>query len=220
MQPSLRTGRVFPYGIRRRRIGALPMPPAAARRYPRTMPRTLPRLAAAAALLPLAGLLAAGCLAYAPDGSVATPAPQGQSGGSRLPQLLSQLQGAGAGMEVFSETPQNEVLAAQNQDPGKGAATATPSPTSTVAGDRTTPTPTATPRPGTPTPTPRPGTPTPTATPGASEGATPTATPTASPTPTPSPSPTPTPTRTPTPTPRPPTEGGNGGTPTRPPTEG
>ena len=218
MQPSLRTGRVFPYGIRRRRIGALPMPPAAAGRYPRTMPRTLPRLAAAAALLPLAGLLAAGCLAYAPDGSVATPAPQGQSGGSRLPQLLSQLQGAGAGMEVFSETPQNEVLAAQDQEPGKAAPSTTPgaSPTATVAGDRTTPTPT--PRPGTPTPTPRPGSPTPT--PAGSEGVTPTSTPTATPTRTPTPTPTPTSTPTPTPTPRPPTEGGSNGTPTPPPTEG
>lgn len=218
MQPSLRTGRVFPYGIRRRRIGALPMPPAAARRYPRTMPRTLPRLAAAAALLPLAGLLAAGCLAYAPDGSVATPAPQGQSGGSRLPQLLSQLQGAGAGMEVFSETPQNEVLAAQDQEPGKGGYSPTPgaSPTATVAGDRTTPTPT--PRPGTPTPTPRPASPTPT--PAGSEGVTPTPTPTATPTRTPTPTPTPTSTPTPTPTPRPPTEGGSNGTPTPPPTEG
>ena len=200
MQPSLRTGRVFPYGIRRRRIGAQPMPPAAARRYPRTMPRTLPRLAAAAALLPLAGLLAAGCLAYAPDGSVATPAPQGQSGGSRLPQLLSQLQGAGAGMEVFSETPQNEVLAAQDQEPGKAAPSTTPgaSPTATVAGDRTTPTPT----------------------PAGSEGVTPTPTPTATPTRTPTPTPTPTSTPTPTPTPRPPTEGGSNGTPTPPPTEG
>lgn len=190
-----------------------PMPHTAPARYLRTMPKPpIRRFARSLALLPALGLLAGGCLAYPADGSVATPAPPGESGASRLPQLLSQLQGGAAGVEIFSETPESQVLAAQDAEPGKVA----PSPTSTVAGDRTTPTPTPTtgstatptPRPATATPTPA-GSPTPTPTAGS-----PTPTPISTPTPTPSPTSTP----TPTPTPSPPTEGAT--TPTPPPTEG
>lgn len=197
--------RAIPYARFPHKIRALPMPATRPGHYPQPVSKRLRNLAIGIALLPLTTILAAGCLAYAPDGSVATPAPPGQNGQSRLPQLLSQLQGAGAGIEIFTETPRNEVLAAQNEEPGKAAPppdtptpTTSPTPTATVAGDRTTPTPTPT---RTPTPTP-----TPTATP----TSTPTATPTSTPTPTPTPSPTPTP----------PTEGNSGGSGHPPTTEG
>ncbi|HML98641.1 MAG TPA: hypothetical protein PKD75_09195, partial [Tepidiformaceae bacterium] len=134
----------------------------------------------AAGLLAVLAMLSAGCMQYAPDGSVATPPPPGQSDSSRLPQLLSQLQGAsGAGVEVFDG--QNEVLAAQDapgQTPtptplaGKDA----PSATSTVAGEKT-------PNPAGSTATPVPtATPTTTARP-SNEGQSPTPAPTTTPTP-------------------------------------
>ena len=92
------------------------------------------------------------CLGYAPEGSVATPAAPGQNAASRLPELLSQLQGAGAGLELL-DSPSNQVLAAQDQQ-GKFADETTPTVTATVTGTRTvTPTsvaqtnPTNTPRP-------------------------------------------------------------------------
>lgn len=156
----------------------------------------------AAVLFAVLAVLSVGCMQYAPDGSVATPPPPGQSDSSRLPQLLSQLQGAsGAGVEVFDG--QNEVLAAQDapgQTPtptplaGKDA----PSATSTVAGEKT-------PNPAGATATPgRTATPTATARP-SSEGQSPTPTPTKTPTPpaTATHTATPTPTLTPTPTPTP-----------------
>lgn len=158
-------------------------------------------------------------MTYAQDGSVATPPPPGASDGSRLPQLLSQLQGAGAGIELLDGS-QSQVLAAQDAQ-GKEA----PSETATVAGDRT-PGATSTPVPGTPT---RAGTPTRTPTPPrtptqSGEGGTtptPTATPspTATPTSTPTPTPTATPTATSTPVPTPPSEGGGGTASGTPPTE-
>jgi hypothetical protein len=217
--PRIARPRAFPYVPRSPRIRALPMPRASVAAYARTMPTHRRRLLASLAALPLCAVLTAGCLAYAPAGTVGTPPPPGESGESRLPQLLSQLQSGGAGVEVFSETPEGEVLAAQAQDPGKVAPTPTPTPTATVAGDRTTPTATATPAAGNPppatgTPTPTPRTPTPAPN---EAGSTPTPTSTAAPAPTPTPTATPTP--TPSPTPRPPTEGGIP-TPTRPPTEG
>jgi hypothetical protein len=174
---------------------------------------------AAAGLLGALAVLSTGCMQYAPDGSVATPAPPGQSDSSRLPQLLSQLQGAsGAGVEVFDG--QNEVLAAQDA-PGQSptptplAGKDAPGATSTVAGEKT-------PNPGAATTTPtRSPTPAATARP-SSEGQSPTPAPTATPTtaatpaPTAAPSPTPSPTPTPvlpqseagqTPTAAPPSEG-------------
>lgn len=154
----------------------------------------------AAGLLGALAVLSAGCMQYAPDGSVATPVPPGQSDSSRLPQLLSQLQGAsGAGVEVFAG--QNEVLAAQDA-PGKSptstplAGKEAPGATSTVAGEKT-------PNPGAATPTPtRSPTPATTARP-SSEGQSPTPVPTATPTPTSTPTPTATPSPTPSPTPTP-----------------
>jgi hypothetical protein len=52
------------------------------------------RLLAAAAAFGAVAFASAGCMQYAPDGSVATPPPPGQTDSSRLPQLLSQRQGA------------------------------------------------------------------------------------------------------------------------------
>ena len=170
------------------------------------------RLLPAAAALGALAFVSTGCMQYAPDGSVATPPPPGQTDSSRLPQLLSQLQGAGAGVEVFDGT-QSDVLAAQDAPsptpvPGKDAG---PPATSTVAGERT-------PNPASPTATPtRTPTPTRTAAPG-NEGET--STPTPASTPTPTAPPTPTPTATPSPTPvLPQTEGGLTPTAT-PPSEG
>ena len=154
-------------------------------------------------------LLATGCMQYAPDGTVATPGASSQSS-SRLPDLLSQLQGGGAGIEVL-DGQQSEVLAAQDSPsqtptpvPGKQA----PSGTSTVAGAKT-PNPGGTAQPTwTPTRTP---TPDPTNAPG-NEGYAATPTQTATPTPTATATPTPTLTPTPTPTPTPILPGTEAGT--------
>ncbi|MEO8541587.1 MAG: hypothetical protein ABI577_17730, partial [bacterium] len=138
-------------------------------------------------------LLSSACMQY-PDGTVATPASGGQTEGSRLPQLLSQLQGAGAGIELLDGS-QQQVLAAQDAQ-GKEA----PSETATVAGEKTpgsTTTPAGTPtRAGTPTKTP---TPTRTVTQAPEGGTTPTAVPSATATPSPTSTPTPTATSTSTP---------------------
>lgn len=153
-------------------------------------------------------LLATGCMQYAPDGTVATPGASSQSS-SRLPDLLSQLQGGGAAIEVL-DGQQSEVLAAQDSPtptpvPGKQA----PSGTSTVAGAKT-PNPGGTPQPtSTLTRTP---TLAPTTAPG-NEGYTATPTQTATPTPTATATPTPTLTPTPTPTPTPILPGTEAGTP-------
>lgn len=153
-------------------------------------------------------LLATGCMQYAPDGTVATPGASSQSS-SRLPDLLSQLQGGGAGIEVL-DGQQSEVLAAQDSPtptpvPGKQA----PSGTSTVAGAKT-PNPGGTPQPtSTLTRTP---TLAPTTAPG-NEGYTATPAQTATPTPTATATPTPTLTPTPTPTPTPILPGTEAGTP-------
>lgn len=157
------------------------------------------------------GLLSTGCMQYAADGSVVTPAPPGDTASSRLPQLLSQLQGSGANIELLDGS-ENQVLAAQEAG-GKAA----PDETSTVAGESTKG-PTSTPVPGTPT---RATTPTRTATPTRTPTQSPEDSTTPSPTPSPtatvtaSPTPTPSPTATPTPIPGPPSEGsgGSGGTP-------
>jgi len=154
------------------------------------------RRKAALLLLPLAAFGGTACLGYAADGTVATPAAPGQTSPSRLPQLLSQLQGGSAGLELFDATPQSQVLAAQDAQGKSGDATAPAG--GTVAGAKTPGiTPIAQQPPGTNTPTPRPGTPTPTPGPG-TPTAQPTATPTATATSSPSPTPTPTPTGTPT----------------------
>ena len=153
-------------------------------------------------------LLATGCMQYAPDGTVATPGASSQSS-SRLPDLLSQLQGGGAAIEVL-DGQQSEVLAAQDSPtptpvPGKQA----PSGTSTVAGAKT-PNPGGTPQPtSTLTRTP---TLAPTTAPG-NEGYTATPAQTATPTPTATATPTPTLTPTPTPTPTPILPGTEAGTP-------
>ncbi len=173
---------------------------------------------AGVAILALAALPAAGCMNYAADGSVVTPPPPAESSASRLPQLLSQLQGSGAGVEVFGDDAQSQVLAAQDEETGKsdgaspdGTTTVAPTPTptsgATVAGART-PSATATPRPSQ-------GAPTPTPTPQVSEASPPTPTPTATPKPTMTP--TPAPPATPTPS-GPPSEAGEGGVPSQ--TEG
>jgi len=164
------------------------------------------RFAFAAACLPVLLIATTGCLANA-TGLIGTPGAPTETGSSRLPSLLQQLQASGgAGLEVFS-TPENQVLAAQDSQ-GKGTGptnfgtpitTLTPTVTSTVAGASTagpgnpTPTPrneiaTSTPRPGTATPTPSA-----TRTPSATSTPSPTAT-AGTPTPTPAP-----PTATPTP---------------------
>lgn len=164
-------------------------------------------------LLPAFAIVSTGCLGYPTEGVVATPPAPGENAASRLPQLLSQLQGGGAGLELFDQ-PQGEVLAAQQeqQQGTSGTQTATP-PNQKGHGSTATPSPspstTATPpadppggRPLEPGETPTPA------------SATPTPTETALPD-TPTPTPTPTPTLPPpTPTPTIPTEGEN------PPTEG
>ena len=164
--------------------------------------------------LPLVLLTTTGCLTNAADGMVATPNQPGTSSStSRLPQLLSQLQGsAGGGLELLDGS-RSQVLAAQEAGGKDAAATVTGSPTPSIA------TPigtaragaTATPRPesATVTATPRPGaaTATATATPSATANATATATATATPTATATAQPTATPNATP------PSEGGGRGTP-------
>lgn len=159
-------------------------------------------------------ILSSACMTY-PDGTVGTPAPPGQSDGSRLPQLLSQLQGAGAGIELLDGS-QNQVLAAQDAQ-GKEV----PTVTATVAGEKTPgpTTPAGTPtRAGTPTKTP---TPTRTPTPAPEGGTTPTPSPTASPTVAATLTSTPTPTAsvTSTASPTPPSEGGTPAPTGTPPTE-
>ena len=168
--------------------------------------------------LPLVLLTTTGCLTNAADGMVATPNQPGTSSStSRLPQLLSQLQGsAGGGLELLDGS-QSQVLAAQEAGGKDAAATVTGSPTPSIA------TPigtaragaTATPRPesATVTATPRPGNATPTA--NANVTATATGTATATPTATAKPTATPTATAVPTATPiaTPPSEGGGRGTP-------
>lgn len=161
-------------------------------------------------------VLSSACMQY-PDGTVATPPAGQQTDSSRLPQLLSQLQGAGAGIELLDGS-QQQVLAAQDVQ-GKEA----PPETATVAGEKTpgsTATPAGTPtRAGTPTKTPTP-TRTPTQAPEGGNTPTPTATTTPTPTPTQTATPTATPTASPTATasPTPPSEGTGGGT-GNPPTE-
>lgn len=131
-------------------------------------------------------LFMSGCLGYPAEGSVSTPAAPGQSGSSRLPQLVQQLQGGGAGLELF-DAPQNQVLAAQD---AHGKSASTPPAGDTVAGAKTPgittvaqqPPATNTPKPPTPTKTPTGATETPTGavttTPTTTATATPTATPT------------------------------------------
>lgn len=152
-------------------------------------------------------VLSSACLGYPADGTVATPAAPADSQPSRLPELLSQLQGqGGTGLEVFNGT-QNQVLAAQDAsgksytDPGTPTATPTSAPA--------TPTKTATPtqKPEASTPTPRPTTSGATQTPTPSATASPASTATATPTQTPTPTPSPTATAELTP----PTEGSTGG---------
>ncbi len=161
-------------------------------------------------LLPVIAMGATACLGAPLDGAVATPPPPGQSGASRLPSLLQQLQGSnGAGLELFDGN-QNQVLAAQDTQGKSATDPATPGVTQTVAGTRTVGTTTATPRPQGTAQTPRPATPT--TQPGGDTTPDPTATPTATAAATITPTPTPTavPTNeaaTPTPTPAgPPTE--------------
>lgn len=179
--------------------------------------RFLPLRPLGAVLLAGFGLVSTGCLGYAPEDGVATPPPPSSDGStSRLPALLSQLQGGGAAVEIFDGS-QNQVLAAQDEQGKAGdAGTATdPVPTPTVAGAAT---------PGAQaTATPAAGSigftqPTVTATPSASATPSPSATPTPAATSTPTTGPTATPTNTPVPTipseADPPSEGG------LPPTEG
>jgi len=160
-----------------------------------------------AALLgvPMVALAVSACTGFPAEGFIATPtapAPQGQS---RLPQLLSQLQSGGAGLELFGDRT-NEVAAARDE------ATPTQTPFAKGSGPVNTPTPSATTPTGTPslagptsTPTPPPGDGSPTPTTTASPAPTETATSTPTPEPTESPSPAPTP-RPATPTPTIPTE--------------
>ena len=164
------------------------------------------RLALLAAGLPILLLVTTGCLANG-TGLIGTPGAPTETGSSRLPSLLQQLQGSGgAGLEVFG-TPQSQVLAAQDvegKDTGPtnfGTPITTVSPAATPAGSTVAGASTAgpaTPTPARPnqlapsTPTPHPSTATPTPSPVPSSP-TPTATP-SSPTPTPIP-----PTATPTP---------------------
>lgn len=181
-------------------------------RYQIRRSRLVPLLGVAVAAF---AVLSSGCMTY-PEGTVGTPVAPGQSDGSRLPQLLSQLQGAGAGIELLDGS-QSEVLAAQDAQ-GKEASTAT----ATVAGEKTpgtTTTPAGTPtRAGTPTKTP---TPTRTPTQAPESGTTPTPTSTPTPTATPTSATTQAPTATPTPTvnPNPPSEGGSPTPAGNPPTE-
>ena len=164
------------------------------------------RLVAGGALLPALVLLTTACVGYPTEGLVGTPTAPGEDAQSRLPALLSQLQGGSAGLELFDGTPTSEVAAAQetasrtatpaNNKIDSGTITPTPTASGTVAGTRTPgnnnglplePTATATPTPATATPQP-------------TETATLTPTETATPVPTES--------VVPTPPPTPPTEGG------------
>ena len=171
---------------------------------------------------PLVLLTTTGCLTNAADGMVATPNQPGTSSStSRLPQLLSQLQGsAGGGLELLDGS-QSQVLAAQEAGGKDAAATVTGSPTPSIAtpigtaraGATSTPRPesatvTATPRPGTAT-----ATATATATPSATANATATATATATVTATATATPTATAQPTATPIATPPPEGGGGSPP-------
>ncbi|MCK9520300.1 MAG: hypothetical protein M0R74_14940 [Dehalococcoidia bacterium] len=155
-------------------------------------PRLLPALLA----LPFLLFATAGCVGYPAQGLIATPTAPGQNAPSRLPQLLSQLQGGSAGLELFDQAT-SEVAAAQDE----ATATQTPTPPGgKLPGDDSTPPPGG----GTPTPTAtnppgNGGTPTPPGT------ETPTETPTATPTETETPAPTEPPAE-PTPTPTIPSE--------------
>ncbi len=166
----------------------------------------------ATASLSVVAMFSTGCMQYAADGSVVTPAPPGDSASSRLPQLLSQLQSSGANIELLDGS-QSQVLAAQDQQ-GKES----PDATSTVAGESTQRA-TSTPVPGTPTrattPT-RTPTPTRTSTQTPEDNTTPSPTPSPTATATPTSTPTPSPVPTSTPIPAPPSEGspGSGNPPT------
>lgn len=127
------------------------------------------RIVPALLAFPVLLLATAGCVGYPAQGLVGTPTtPAETSGTSRLPQLLSQLQGGSAGLELFDR--QNDVLAAQDEasrTPTAGKTTGdTPTPaTSTPTPGSTTTPPTSLPlNPGTPTPTPATETATPTPT--------------------------------------------------------
>ena len=165
------------------------------------------------------------CLAT-PNGLVTTPGAPTQGAASRLPSLLSQLQSAsGAGLDVFSGTPQSQVLAAQDAQ-GKGTGivnlgtpivTSTASPPSVAGASNTTGAVGATPtlRPGSATTTatagngtttPGASSPSPTGTAPTTATATSSATPTATPT-------LAGPTATPTPSGPPRESGGAAGTP-------
>ena len=198
-------------------IGFIPMGAAWGSAYAAAMRLSIGRWAVGAASLGVFGLSATACMGYPADGSVSTPLPPGQnSAPSRLPQLLSQLQQGGAGMELF-DGAQNQVLAAQDQQ-GKTADTATPgsSATATATPTRTA---AANQRDATSTPTPRLGTATPTsAVTGTPTGSASTTTPTTTATATTTPSTTPTGTAT-TPSGAPPSEGGGASNSGTPPTE-
>ena len=186
-----------------------PILPRSPRSYPSNMRSRSRRTTIRTAALAASGafvLLSSACLGYPMEGAVATPPPPGSTGESRLPSLLSQLQGSGAGMEVFDGS-QSEVLGAQDGEnagvtvtPAPAQPTATPTPPGDKGSSGPGPTPVQTVA-GANTPNPSPG--------GSNEGPGPTATPTPSPTPgqaseaTPTPSPTPTNTPTPTATPTP-----------------
>lgn len=181
------------------------------------------------AAAPLLLLSLTACMGYPAQplnqpGTAPTMAPH-EAGESRLPSLLSQLQGGGAGLELFDGS-QNEVLAAQDAQgkPGDEDTTASPTP-NTNASAPATPTPAGSvsnpsPAPSNPAqPTPSLGLTPPTATPTVAE---PTVTPTPEPTSEGTATPTFTPTATPvpptaTPTPAAPQSEGDAGTP---PTEG
>lgn len=160
-----------------------------------------------ALLAPLA-LVSAGCLGYAPPGTVTTPGAPGESTETRLPQLLQQLQGAGAGLELFDATPSSQVLAAQDTNGGKDdptpstTASATQSPTTIAQLPGATATPTGGSAPGT------------TTTPSGTATTTPAPTATATPSPTATATPTPTVPPEETPPPVPPSEGSGAPPPT------
>lgn len=98
------------------------------------------RLVAAMALFPALAVATSGCLGYPADGLVATPTAPSEGAASRLPQLLSQLQGGSAGLELFDGTT-NEVLGEQD-------GSVTPSVTAGSTATRT-PTPSGQKEPGT-----------------------------------------------------------------------
>ena len=215
--------RAFPYALPLAGIGVHPILASEASPYRFAMARRWSRQHRRFGVLlavPLLLLTTTGCLTNAADGMVATPNQPGTSSStSRLPQLLSQLQGsAGGGLELLDGS-RSQVLAAQEAGGKDAAATVTGSPTPSIA------TPigtaragaTATPRPesATVTATPRPGNATATSTANTNVTATATGTATATPTATAKPSATPTATAVPTATPiaTPPSEGGGRGTP-------